>query len=216
MITHKSTSLADQVFEKLERDIICGKYEIGETLTEMRLSEELGVSRTPVREALRRLAHERIVKESGKGSIVVGITKDDIVDIYDMRIKIEGLAVKKTVQNMTPERLKELKDTLDMQEFYVLKDNHEYLRNMDSQFHELLYTFSESNTFDEVLKLLHKKTMKYRRVSLGTPDRAAKSLGEHKAIFAAIEAGDAELAAELAIKHIEYARDNIMKIEVNA
>jgi len=216
MITHKSTSLADQVFEKLERDILCGKYEIGETLTEMRLSEELGVSRTPVREALRRLAHEHIVKESGKGSIVVGITKEDIKDIFDIRIRIEDLAVRKAVEKMTPERLKQLKDTLDMQEFYVIKDNHEYLRNMDSQFHDLIYSFSESNTFDEVLKLLHKKTMKFRRVSLGTPDRAAKSLGEHKAILSAIEAGDAELAAELCIKHIENARDNIMKIEVNA
>lgn len=215
MLTHKNTSLADQVFEKMERDILCGRYPIGEILTEMRLSEELGVSRTPVREALRRLAHEHIVKETGKGSIVVGITKDDICDIYDIRVRIEGLAVRKAIANMTPERLKELKDTLDMQEFYVLKDNHEYLRNMDSQFHALIYEYSESNTFNEVLSILHKKTMKYRRVSLGSPDRAKKSLGEHKAILDAIAAGDADLAEELSIRHIENARANIMKCEVN-
>lgn len=212
---HKNTSLADQVFEKLERDILCGKYPIGEVLTEMRLSEELGVSRTPVREALRRLAHEHIVKETGKGALVVGITRDDICDIYDIRVRIEGLAVRKAIEHMTPERLKELKDTLDMQEFYVLKDNHEYLRNMDSQFHELIYKFSDSNTFDEILNLLHKKAMKYRRVSLGSPHRAQDSVAEHKAVLAAIEAGDADRAEELMIQHVNNARANILKVEVN-
>jgi len=216
MITHKSVSLADQVFEKLERDILCGKYQPGEVITEMRLSEELGVSRTPVREALRRLRHERIVEETGKGAVVLGITKKDINDIYDIRIRVEGLVVRRAVENMTPENLKELREALDMQEFYLTKDNHEYLRNMDSKFHELLYKFSNSNTFDEVLNLLHKKAMKYRRVSLGSANRAQSSVDEHKAVLRAIEAGDADLAEELMIKHVNNARENILKCEVNA
>lgn len=215
MITHKSVSLADQVFEKLEKDILCGKYQPGEVITELRLSEELGVSRTPVREALRRLRHEHIVEETGKGAVVLGITKEDINDIYDIRLKIEGMVVRRAVANMTPERIKELREALDMQEFYLTKDNHEYLRNMDSQFHELIYKFSDSNTFDEILNLLHKKAMKYRRVSLGSPHRAQDSVAEHKAVLAAIEAGDADRAEELMIQHVNNARANILKVEVN-
>lgn len=74
MIEHKTVSLADQVFEHLETDILSGKYQRGEVLTESKLSLELGVSRTPIREALRRLEQEHIIEESGKGAVVLGIT----------------------------------------------------------------------------------------------------------------------------------------------
>ena len=67
MIEHKTISLADQVFDHLENDILSGKYQRGEILTESKLSTELGVSRTPIREALRRLEQEHIIEESGKG-----------------------------------------------------------------------------------------------------------------------------------------------------
>ena len=70
---HKTVSLADQVFEHLETDILGGKYQRGDILTENKLSETLGVSRTPIREALRRLQQENLIVETGKGSLVLGI-----------------------------------------------------------------------------------------------------------------------------------------------
>ena len=87
MMQHKTVSLADQVFEHLETDILSGKYARGEILTESKLSAELGVSRTPIREALRRLEQEHIIEESGKGSIVIGITENDLIDIFLIREK---------------------------------------------------------------------------------------------------------------------------------
>ena len=72
---HKPISIADQVFEKLERDILSGKYPQGEILSELRLSGELGVSRTPIREAIRRLEQERILEDSGHGLVVIGISR---------------------------------------------------------------------------------------------------------------------------------------------
>ena len=78
MREYKTTSLADQVFERLENDIIQGVYAKGEVLTELKLVERMGVSRTPIREALRRLEQERLITDSGKGSIVLGITEDDL------------------------------------------------------------------------------------------------------------------------------------------
>ena len=74
---HRSVSLADQIFERLEKDILVGTFERGEILTEIKLSETLGVSRTPVREALRRLQAEHIIEESAKGMVVMGISKQD-------------------------------------------------------------------------------------------------------------------------------------------
>ena len=87
----KSTSLADQVFDRLENDIIMGVIPRGEVLTELKLVEMLGVSRTPIREALRRLEQERLIQDTGKGSLVLGITEDDLLDIMNIRERIEGL-----------------------------------------------------------------------------------------------------------------------------
>ena len=92
MADFKTVSLADQVFEKLENDIIIGIYPRGEILTELKLVEQLGVSRTPIREALRRLEQERLIADSGKGSVVLGITVDDLMDIMDIRKNVEALA----------------------------------------------------------------------------------------------------------------------------
>ena len=91
MKAFKSTSLADQVFDKLENDIIQGVYPKGEILTELKLVEQLGVSRTPIRDALRRLEQERLIADTGKGSLVLGITDDDLLDIMNIRERIEGL-----------------------------------------------------------------------------------------------------------------------------
>ena len=101
----KTTSLADQVFERLENDINMGVYPRGEILTEIKLVEQLGVSRTPIREALRRLEQERLIADTGKGSVVLGITEEDLLDIMDIRQHVEGLASYYAALNGTQEDL---------------------------------------------------------------------------------------------------------------
>ena len=97
MRNFKSTSLADQVFDKLENDIIHGLYAKGEILTELKLVEQLGVSRTPIREALRRLEQERLITDTGKGSMVLGIrdialaTANRWVSLLDTKIRSASL-----------------------------------------------------------------------------------------------------------------------------
>ena len=95
---HKTVSLADQVFEKLESDIICGKYEKGQILTELGLTEDLGVSRTPIREAVQRLVQEQLVRDLPKGILVLGVTDRDIQEIYTVRLRIEGLAAARAAE----------------------------------------------------------------------------------------------------------------------
>ena len=105
MREYKSASLADQVFEKLENDIIHGAFAHGEILTELKLVEQLGVSRTPIREALRRLEQERLIEDTGKGSRVVGINEEDVLDIMNIRLHLEGLAAYYATKNMTYEHM---------------------------------------------------------------------------------------------------------------
>ena len=155
MKSFRTASLADQVFEKLEDDIVYGVYKRGEVLTEMKLAENLGVSRTPIREALRRLEQERLIVDTGKGSVVQGITKEDLLDIMDIRQRIEGLASLYAAENITPEGAEELSHLMDLQEFYQQKKDISRLQTVDDEFHAAICRLSCRNVINDTLIPLH-------------------------------------------------------------
>lgn len=209
MIEHKTVSLADQVFEHLENDILSGKYQKGEILTEIRLCNELGVSRTPVREAIRRLEQEHLIEDSGKGSVVVGITEKDLKDIFLIREQLECMVASLAAENRTEEQLSELKEALELQEFYVLKSDAEHIKFMDNKFHSTLYKLSGSMCFYDTLMPLHKKIQKYRMAAVQSRSRAIASVEEHRKIFEAIAAKDSALASKYAKEHVQNAYNYI-------
>ena len=208
---HRSVSLADQIFERLEKDILVGKYERGEILTEIKLSETLGVSRTPVREAMRRLEQEHIIKATPKGSMVVGISPADIEAIYEMRMRIEGLAASYAAKNATEEDLSALREILELQKFYIDKKDPEKIMDCDSKFHKMVYEATGSVPLCNTLTELHKKIIKFRRVSVEMTERAKLSYEEHLKVFEAIAVRDADKADKLMTEHVGYARENIRK-----
>ena len=208
---HKMISIADQVFEELERDILSGVYERDEILTEMKLSEQLHVSRTPIREALRRLEQEHIIEPTSKGMKVVGITRDDISDICEIRLRLEGLAARWAAERTDEAGIRTLKETLDLQEFYTQKQDPESIKNADSRFHQTIYALCGSHSMQDTLEPLHRKLLKYRRVSVSKTSRAQLSLLEHQAIFEAIAAHDGAKAEALTIQHVKNARDSILQ-----
>lgn len=207
----KSTSLADQVFEKLENDIIQGVYPRGEILTELKLVEQLGVSRTPIREALRRLEQERLIEESGKGSVVLGITSDDLVDIMNIREHIEGLCAYYACVNMTEEGLKELQHIIDLQDFYFERWDTDHLQKADDMFHDAICELSRRNVIRDTLVPLHRKTRRYRRNALLDKDRAAQSLKEHHAILDAMLSRDPEKVKEAMDFHMGKVKAQLLK-----
>ncbi len=210
MAGFKTVSLADQVFEKLENDIIVGVYPRGEILTELKLVEQLGVSRTPIREALRRLEQERLIADSGKGSVVLGITEDDLMDIMSMRKHIEGLASYYATKNATPEGLAELKHILELHDFYAEKRDFEHMRQLDDEFHDALCHMSHRTVIQDTLAPLHRKTRRYRKISIEDEHRLIKCVHEHKEIFKAVESGDAEEAYRATYRHISNAQQNLI------
>lgn len=210
MAEFKTVSLADQVFEKLEDDIITGVYARGEILTELKLVEQLGVSRTPIREALRRLEQERLIMDSGKGSVVLGITLEDLIDIMNIRLRVEGLATYYAVKNLTEEGKKELTQINELQEFYFQKKDIEHLRQMDDRFHECIYRLSGRTVLTDTLKPLHKKVQRFRKISIQDSARTEASIMEHKAIYNAIMSGDAEQAEIETCVHIHNAKESMI------
>ena len=209
MLEHRTVSLAEQVFERLETDILSGKYTPGEVLTEMKLVADLGVSRTPIREALHRLEQEHIVEISSRGILVLGVSQKDLEDILEIRIRIEGLAAAMAAARITDEELAELRETIELQEFYVPKHDADRINVMDSKFHLLIYRFSGSIPLYDTLMPLHKKVLKYRKASVENEVRSANSFLEHRAIFDAIAAHDAALAEERMRAHIANAKQYI-------
>ena len=207
----KTTSLADQIFERLENDIIQGVYPRGEVLTELRLAEELGVSRTPIREALRRLEQERLIESAGKGSVVLGITETDLLDIMTIRERVEGVAAYYAAQNITPEGIKEMSDIVDLQEFYFSRKDAAHLHQVDDRFHDAICQLSNRNVLIDTLLPLLRKTRRYRKLSLENWDRTSNTKQEHYAIYQAIVSGNASLAEELTAKHISNAKAHMMK-----
>ena len=207
---HRMVSLADQVFEQLETEVLSGAYQVDELLTESRLSEKMQVSRTPIRDALHRLEQEHLVRLSSKGAVVVGISRQDLASIYEVRMRLEGLAARKAAAHRNESALADMQHTLELQGFYTDRGDPDGIHSMDDHFHEVLYRNCGDRVLENVLMPLHRKLLKYRRASLSGKPRAENALDEHRAIYEAIRDGDEDRAERLTLQHVANARDHIL------
>ena len=204
-------SLEEQVFNSLEEEILTGKLKRGDTLTEISLSKRLGVSRTPLRGALHRLAEEGLVEITpNRGAVVVGVGKEELVDIYKIRMRLEGLASREAAARISEEDKEKLRDSVELSEFYIGKQDTEHLKELDSEFHNIIYRASGNRLLCKTLSELHRNIKVYRKLSLTVADRLEKSVEEHREILNAIIAGDADTADDLTFRHIEAALDNLL------
>ena len=207
----EATSLSNRVFEQLESGILEGRLAPGESLNELKLSALYGVSRTPVREAIRMLEQQNLVRlVPNKGAVVLGIDVKDLLDVYTIRSCIEGLASRWAAQRITPEKAKHLREIVDLQEFYFLKSNPEQIAEMDSRFHETIFVYSESRRLDHMLRNLHHMIMRYRKLSIMEEGRTEVAIAEHRLILEAICSGDGDEAERNTAIHINMARENLM------
>ncbi len=212
MIEYKTVSLANQVFERLEADILGGRYAAGEIISENRLAKDLGVSRTPIREALSRLDDEGLVTESTSGTMVVGITDSDVDDLYQVKKLLEPMVVKRAAEKVTEEELTEIEDIVERQEFYAGKGDMEKVRDLDTDFHDLIFIASTSTSLSRILSPVHHKIMKFRKASLeADPGRAVESVKEHKGIFMALKEGDGNKAEKLMKEHLDHAYAGVLR-----
>ena len=215
MIVNKNAkSLEESVYLTLEEEILSGKLKKGESLTETSLSARLGVSRTPLRAALHRLAEEGLIEVApNRGAVVVGIGDEELVDIYKIRIRLEGLASSEAAKRISPDDLKRLRDSVELSEFYIAKQDAEHLKELDSEFHNIIYKASGNRLLCKTLTELHRNIQFYRKRSLGVAKRLEKSIAEHREILTAIEQGDAEAADRLTSAHIEAALNNLLSVK---
>lgn len=207
---HQEKSLSSQILAQIREDILSGTYAQGEELKEATLGAKLGVSRTPVREALRQLEQEGLVEiVPNRGARVTGISQQDIRDIYQMRYWLEGMAAHMAAENMTEEELAELEEVILLSEFHLKNHKHDKMVCLDGRFHELIYQASTSRMLKHVLTDFHYYVKNARFVSVKSKKRAEESVREHKAILEAIKRRDGDLAEKLSNEHIRHVMANL-------
>lgn len=196
-------SLRGRIYKKLREDILAGVYKENDELKEQTLGLEFGVSRTPVREALRQLELEGLVTLiPNKGAYVTGITSKDIHDIYTIRSYLEGLCAKWACEHITDAQIEALEEILYLSDFHARRSHYEQLVELDNKFHELIYNACGSKILKHVLSDFHQYVERVRKITLAMPSRAVKSNKEHAAIVEAIKKRDGQLAEELAHEHM--------------
>ena len=192
-------SLRGRVFQSIREDILSGRYEQNTELKEAAIGAELGVSRTPVREALRQLELEGLVTIiPNRGAYVNMITAKDVQDIYVIRSMLEGLCARWATQSITAEQLDSMEETLCLSEYHTSKKNYEKLYELDSLFHEQLYEAGGSRILNHILSDFHDYVKMVRKATISTSSRSVTSTEEHRAIFEAIKEKDPDKAEALA------------------
>lgn len=196
-------SLRGKVYDRIRENILNGVYKEHEELKEATLGEQMGVSRTPVREALRQLELEGLVEIiPNKGARVTGITKKDVEDIYQIRYLLEGLSARWATEHVTEEQLEKMEEILYLTEFHAQKGHYAQVYELDSQFHELMYEASGSKLLNNILSDFHMYVTRIRKISLSNSSRSKNSTEEHRAILDAIKEHDADRAEKCAHDHV--------------
>ncbi len=189
------------VTDKLRERILKGDYAPGERLVENKLSAELGVSRIPVREALRALASEGLVLiEPRRGASVAKLSPDIVREMVEVRATLEGLNAKLAAQRRDPALIAELEAVLQQGMEAAAQGKADELLTLNSRFHEVLGNIAANSVLQEMMRSLRERTA----VLFGPANtvRARQNWDEHAQILQAVIAGDADLAALLAARHV--------------
>ena len=200
-------SLSTNLFNQLRSDILQGKLKPGEKLTEQRVCNEYTVSRTPVREAFQKLEIDGLIETiPNRGAFVVGITKRDIEDMYELRKAYEAIAVKWAIERITNQEFEALLEAYEFMEFYTMKKDPDKMLNINMSFHQLIYNAAHNRMLLHVLtsyQVYTKQTKTNYRYVDGYLDEV---LAEHRQILQAFKDKDPEAGAKAVIQHLDNAK----------
>ena len=205
--------LRELVFESLREAIIAAKLRPGERMMEIQMAEEMGVSRTPVREAIRKLELEGlVVMVPRKGAYVAGLSLKDMVEVFEIRGALEGLAAELAAERATDEELEELERYLVKIAEEIESGDLSRVVETDTDFHTLMYKASRNSRLSQIINNLREQIQRFRTTSLSYPGRMKIALEEHRKIVEAISVRDGELARKMAQDHIENAENSLMSM----
>lgn len=199
------------VYEQLRQSIIEGRFEPGDALTEIALAEQFGVSRTPIREALRRLEQDGLVERGTRGMQVRTRSPEEILEIYEVRVVLEAAAAKAAAAAKTSLDLLRLAQ-LHEEMLAASPNDARNLADLNRRFHEQLWQASHNATLVDLLTRLGVHLVRFRETTLTFGDRWKTVLDEHTELLDAIRDGDAERAAQISTDHMIGARNTRLRM----
>ena len=200
--------LSNNLFTELQSDILTGRIKSGEKLTEQHICNKYGVSRTPVREALRQLEMDGLIENiPNRGAFVVGLADQDIIDLFDLRTVYEIQAVRWGIERINDDELAQLEETFEFMEFYTMKDDFAKMLNINTSFHELIYASSHNRMLERVLQSYQLYLKHIRKPPEDPSAYLVQVLEEHRAIYEAFKAKDVEAGAAAMAAHMHTSRE---------
>jgi len=203
--------LSKKVYRKLKKEIIKGSFKPGNKILEGRIAEQMGISRTPVREAIRELAAEGFVTLSpNQGVVVRSVSVENIREVLQIHSVLEGLAARLSCEVTNEEDLKELENYVNKMEKLVEKKDLLTYSEVDLKFHELIVNICRNKRLIQMRRNISDQAQRYRISSLSIPRRLKESLKEHQKILEAFKTKDPKKADSMSQKHIQNALKNIL------
>lgn len=197
-------SASDIVYEALHEAILSRGLPGGTPLVEAQLAEQFGVSKTPVREALQRLAHSGLVDyELARGATVHSLTMEEIHDIFELRVLLEPLALRQSAPHLTEDEIAELEAGLELSRKALEDGDFHALSQHNSRFHQGLVQHATNHLLLQWLESLSTRRRLISMQGWALENRSQRELEEHRGILEAIKAGDFDRAAERLVQHIE-------------
>ncbi len=203
--------LREVVYETIREAIRNGTLTPGERLMEIQLAEELGVSRTPVREAIRKLELERfVVMLPRRGTYVSNLSLKDINEVFEIRAALDGLAAGLAAERITEEELEQMERLLVEIADHIERHDNQKIVEADEAFHDILYRASRNERLVGIIYNLREQFARFRSVSINYPGRLQNTLEEHRQLVEAIAQRNPEAAQQKAREHIENAEQTLL------
>lgn len=205
-------NLNDSVYRFLKAAILERRLTLGSKLDEVKLAEELGVSRTPIREAFQRLSAEGLIELiPHRGAFVIQLTRRDLEELYEMREALEGQAARLAAARATPATVVKLEKIIAAYRTAVSENGRRSIILLDSRFHETVARASRNRRLMEAIRSLREQLRILRITSVAIPGRPGRSLEEMSALLEAIRGRNPDLAEERMRTHIRSVRDDVLK-----
>ena len=205
-------SLGEHVFESLKHSIVMGKISSGEWLVESHIAETLGISRTPVREAIHKLEREGLIERQPRGGFtVLGLTRNDIEETFGIRSVLEGYAARLAAVKHNKEELDALEKKIEEFQNALDRKRMNLLPAINTEFHDLLYSLSKSSKLISIINGLRDQIYRFRKMNLKEEKFAATSNQDHIQMLQSIRKRNAEGAERLAREHILRGREIVLK-----
>jgi len=208
----KRKSLREEVYESLKKSILHGKMKGGQRLIEETLAHQVGISRTPVREAFHKLERDDLVTRLPKGGFAVRkFTKEDVEEIFGIRTALESYAAYLATFHITPERISTLEKKVDESERALESGDDEKVVQLHTEFHDLLYKSCKSQKLIEMINNFHDYFYRYRSALLHTKGGFHYSIGDHRRMLEAMKKKNPRLVERLVRNHLERGKELVIK-----